>query len=460
MRLKQEPGDFVVRELIVDEYFKERGRFQVYRVTKKKLTTLEAAGRLADLAGVPQADVGLAGLKDRQGLTTQFMSVKGGRPVFLKTPELRIESAGFAAHELTSAESLGNAFEITVRRLSHEDYEALVRGVAEVKAYGLPNYFGEQRFGNLRHGQGWIARDLALKKHEIALRALLSARSDHDDARNARFKSGIDHAWGDWRQCREIAGRFGQYISVFQHLIREPDDFAGAFRYVKSQLRLIHLYAWQSHLWNRAVAAYVESVTPAKDRFMVASPEGRLIFARGEIKIDPATKGKFRLPGTGLDDVKDPQQRDLLALALRNEGLQPHEFRIEGVSGFQLKGEDRPLIVTPKNMRVDDRGGKIVVSFELPRGAYATLVMARILPPKADRDRHDEGPRRETRGGDRRPGGSRPNARGDSAARPRGHGARDARPADRRAAGPRSKPGAAAHKRPGPGRPRTGKAQE
>lgn len=437
MRLKHEPGDFVVRELIGDEYFKERGRFQVYRVTKRKLTTLEAAGRLAELANVPQAEVGLAGLKDRQGLTTQFMSVKGGRPVFLKTPELRIESAGFAARELTSSESLGNAFEITVRRLSREDYEALVRGVAEVKAYGLPNYFGEQRFGNLRHGQGWIARDLALGKHEVALRALLSARSEHDDARNARFKSGIDHAWGDWRQCREIAGRFGQYISVFQHLIREPDDFPGAFRFVKSQLRLIHLYAWQSHLWNRAVAAYVESVTPAKDRFMVASPEGRLIFARGEIKADPATKGKFRLPGTGLDDVKDPKQRDLLALALSKEGLQPHEFRIEGVSGFQLKGEDRPLLVTPRNMRVDDRGeGKIVVSFELPRGAYATLVMARILPPKADRDRHDDVAPRGTRN------------------------ARDMRDGERRPGGARSKPGFSAAKRAGPKRPRIRKDQE
>jgi tRNA pseudouridine13 synthase len=409
MRLKQEPSDFIVREIIVDDYLKERGRFQVYRVTKKKLTSLEAAGRLADLADVPQADVGMAGLKDRQGLTTQFMSVKGGRPVFLKTPELRIESAGFASRELSSAESLGNEFEITVRRLSREDHEALVRGAAEVKAYGLPNYFGEQRFGNLRHGQGWIARDLALGKHEVALRALMSARSEHDDARNARFKSGIAHAWGDWRECREIAGRFGQYISVFQHLIREPDDFAGAFKFVKSQLRLIHLYAWQSHLWNRAVAAYVEEVTPPAERFMVASPEGRLIFARGEIAIDPATKGTFRLPGTGLDDVKNPRQRDLLALALRQEGLAPHEFRIEGVSGFQLKGEDRALLVKPRNMRVDDRGdGKSVVRFELPRGAYATLVMARILPPKAEKPRYDDGERRGPRGPRPTPGRTRP----------------------------------------------------
>jgi RluA family pseudouridine synthase len=61
------------------------------------------------MAGVAPAEIGMAGLKDRQGVTVQFMSVKGGKPVFLKTPELRIEPAGFAAHELSSSSSLGNA---------------------------------------------------------------------------------------------------------------------------------------------------------------------------------------------------------------------------------------------------------------------------------------------------------------------------------------------------------------
>jgi tRNA(Glu) U13 pseudouridine synthase TruD len=136
----------------------------------------------------------------------------------------------------------------------------------------------------------------------------------------------------------------------------------------------------------------------------VPSPEGKLVFARGEVKSDPAWHGNFRLPGPGLDDVKDPRQRDLLALALREQGLQPHEFRIEGVPGFQLKGEDRPLVVKPRNLRVDeDRSGRTTVSFELPRGAYATLVMARLVPPTRQGER---GPRTERRE-PHRPGGAR-----------------------------------------------------
>jgi tRNA(Glu) U13 pseudouridine synthase TruD len=42
---------------------------------------------------------------------------------------------------------------------------------------------------------------------------------------------------------------------------RLTESLAGAFRRVAGRLRLIHLYAWQSHLWNRAVARYLESIT-------------------------------------------------------------------------------------------------------------------------------------------------------------------------------------------------------
>ena len=76
----------------------------------------DARGDVAMLLGVDPSEVGLAGLKDRQGVTTQFMSVEGGRPVQWKSADLRIETAGFAAGPLTSDRSVGNAFEVTLRR--------------------------------------------------------------------------------------------------------------------------------------------------------------------------------------------------------------------------------------------------------------------------------------------------------------------------------------------------------
>jgi tRNA(Glu) U13 pseudouridine synthase TruD len=144
-------------------------------------------------------------------------------------------------------------------------------------------------------------------------------------------------------------------------------------------VRLIHLYAWQSHLWNRAVARYVEEITAPPDRITIPSPEGRLYFARGHMRIDPAMKGNFRLPGTQLSDVVHPRQRELLGEALAREGLAPEEFRIEGVPGFQLKGEDRTLVLRPSEIQVSSTPRGMNLSFDLPRGAYALLVVQRVL---------------------------------------------------------------------------------
>ena len=81
MKLKQRVGDFRVRELLDRGYLSEKGDHRVYRVTKRKLTSVEAARAIAQEAGVEPNEVHIAGLKDRQGITTQYMSVARGKPV-------------------------------------------------------------------------------------------------------------------------------------------------------------------------------------------------------------------------------------------------------------------------------------------------------------------------------------------------------------------------------------------
>lgn len=385
MRIKSKPQDFRVFELLRDDYVGDKGRFRVYRVTKSKLTSLEAARELALATGVESSAIGMAGMKDRQGVTTQFMTVRGGKPVRFRTANLRVETAGFAAHELSSQDSIGNGFEIVLRGVGPSERDEIEREAVVVRQHGLPNYFGEQRFGNLRHGQGWVAKELALGNAEGALKNLLAAPSDNDNPGMRTFKRALDGAWGDWKRCRDVAGAFGAHHSIFEHLGDEADDFLGAFRYVKNQVRLIHLYAWQSHLWNRAVARWISDVVPRPERFLVPSIEGPFVFARGATPVPPEWNGTFRMPGEGLEDVADERQKQWLTAALTAEGLQPADLRIRGVPGFALKGEDRQLIVRPRGLVIDEdrrSPGVVHVRFDLPRGSYATLVLARLAPSR------------------------------------------------------------------------------
>jgi tRNA pseudouridine13 synthase len=255
-----------------------------------------------------------------------------------------------------------------------------------MRAHGLPNYFDDQRFGNLTHGQGWIFKDLAAGRFESALRTLLAARSPRDDERHRRFKQGLEQHWGDWRECRDVAGRFGAHHSVFEHLAKAPGDFAGAFDHVASRVKLIHLYAWQSHLWNRAVVAFVREPLPLEERVVFECTEGPLVSHRLAPPPALAAKPTFRLPGERLEDVP-ADERPFLEEALAAEGLVADQMRIESVRGFQLKGEDRALILRPAHLRVRppeldnlNPGSSLVrIRFELSRGSYATLVVKRLF---------------------------------------------------------------------------------
>jgi tRNA pseudouridine13 synthase len=188
MRIKQRLDDFRVRELLAEDFLRERGEFRVYRVTKRKLTSLQAARELSHVAGVTAADVAMAGLKDRQGVTVQYMTIRRGREVSLRALDLTVESVGFSGRMISSQESLGNAFEVTLRGLQQAELDVLRDNIPTLRDCGVINYFDEQRFGNLRHNQGWIAQQLMRGDHEGALQRLLASLSDHDNAESQAFK--------------------------------------------------------------------------------------------------------------------------------------------------------------------------------------------------------------------------------------------------------------------------------
>ena len=391
MRLKQRPGDFHVRELLNENFLQSKGDYAVYRITKKKMTTPEAVKALAIAAGLETGDIKFAGLKDRQAVTTQYMSVpRKHSEVKLNEGDLRIEHAGYSNVELSSEHSSGNGFEITVRALWREDVRILRSNLEGVREHGLINYFDDQRFGNLRHDQGWVARELMLGNTEEALKRMLFWPSPFDSARYERYKGDIGRNWGNWAKCAGISRGFGEHFSIFDHLEQNPDDFAGAFYYAPSRIRLIHLYAYQSHIWNRAAALLIRDACAKEDRTILASDEGALPTFEGAPPADLVLRAGLRLPGSHLADCGD--DKAIFEKVLAAEGLTAEQFHIEGISGFALKGEDRPLVSMPGHLRVrpaeEDRlnhGCSMVkLRFDLPRGSYATLVVKRIFEMSAE----------------------------------------------------------------------------
>ena len=394
MRLKQRPGDFQVRE---DFHFTpaEQGEHYVHVLTKEKIDTLTALARVAHVAGVPRTAIAFAGLKDRQGITEQWISLPGLK-VQIDEPGLQVRYVGRSDQAVTSKQNQGNHFVIVVRDLTPGDAGRLRRNLPSLQKGGLPNYFDDQRFGCLKHGQGFIVAELLRGRAEKALKGLIATPSAEAEGGDVALKRILSQHWGDWEACRSIA-RGPLFRPIFDHLIKRPRDFPGAIAKVTQRLKLIHLYAFQSFLWNRAVSRYLERFIPERERVKLHTLCGDLWAWRYLPQDKPDLLLSAELPLVAANtEFKDRMFRAMTLDVLHDGGMSLPKLAGTEVAGMVFKEELRPLVLKPLDLRIgpaqpdeQNKGrSKVQLEFSLPRGAYATLVIKRLFadPPRARSD--------------------------------------------------------------------------
>lgn len=150
-RMRVAPEDFVVDEQLGFAPAGE-GPHLLLRVCKRGANTEWVARELARRARCRPFDVGYAGLKDRHAVTTQWFTVPRGKSA---PDEWRgALGEGFAvieahAHQrkLPRGALAGNRFELRIRDVCG-DRAALAARLDEIRARGVPDYFGPQRFGH------------------------------------------------------------------------------------------------------------------------------------------------------------------------------------------------------------------------------------------------------------------------------------------------------------------------
>lgn len=175
------PEDFVVDE---DLGFAPEGEgpHWLLRVRKREANTEFVARVLAKHGGQRVLDVGFAGLKDRHAVATQWFSVARGKStaahwLSLEHPEFQVLEAHAHRRKLQRGALASNRFQLNVRHLKG-DLAALIARAEALRAHGIPNYFGEQRFGH-------DVNNLVLAATWAATREPPRARSDRGFALSA-----------------------------------------------------------------------------------------------------------------------------------------------------------------------------------------------------------------------------------------------------------------------------------
>ena len=142
------------------------------RLRKRGLTTQQLIGKLRDITGASDRDIGSAGMKDKHAITSQWLSVpvlNSPEPASWELPsDIELLEHSRHGNTLRTGHLVGNRFEIRLVELP-EDYLPAATAMAErLQQQGLPNYYSGQRFGregrNLRDAHYWIGNPRAHKR--------------------------------------------------------------------------------------------------------------------------------------------------------------------------------------------------------------------------------------------------------------------------------------------------------
>ncbi len=395
-RIRERCEDFLVDE---QPLYQPAGTGEhIYMLLEKRnLATFDLLDIVKRHFGVDRRAVGYAGLKDRVAITRQVVSVH--------VPGKKIEDFPTFAHErvnvlwadyhtnkLRQGHLLGNRFSIRIRGVNATDARVAHRVIERLAKFGVPNRFGEQRFGaawnNHLVGRAMVAMDF-----EGATRALLGpspggtmnvAAREHFAA--GRFAEALDEYPPACKAERRVL------MALYRGATAEK-----ALRQIDEPSARYMLSAFQSAVFNRVLDHRVQvgALGSLAVGDLAMKHENRAVFAVDEAVVnDPTTSERLsRLeispsgPMWGESMMRASGETDAVELAaLAEMGLTPEQLVAFGAKfPGMIEGARRPLrvpIIDPDvEGGVDEHGSFIRVAFELPRGAFATVVMREIMKP-------------------------------------------------------------------------------
>ena len=383
MKLKQSPADFRVEEL-TDLVPGSVGEFALYRLTKTGWTTPDAVAQVRRRWALDAGRVSYGGLKDRHAVTAQHLSVFRGPQTGLTLGNVSLEYLGRVPEHFSAEHIRANRFTVVLRHLTPSDLERAQAAAEAVSVAGVPNYFDDQRFGSVGRGNRFVAREMVRGDFDAALKLALAEPYDHDRAPAKAEKALLRGKWGDWAALKAELPR-GHARSLIDYLRQHPADFKGAVARLRPELGGLYLAAYQSYVWNRALDRWLRDRFPADALGAIHLRVGEFAAPAGG---DAAVLAAFEALSLPLPSARLKASTPELDAVLAEEGLTLAAMRVPGLQKPYFSKGERRACVKPAGLTAvpgDDelnRGRRtLTLAFELPRGAYATMVVKRVTTP-------------------------------------------------------------------------------
>jgi tRNA pseudouridine13 synthase len=391
--IREKAEDFVVEEVPCGPW-KDAGKYLVLRLTKRNWEQQRLVKEMAKALGISHRRISWAGTKDRNAVTSQYISIHDLEPDAVERitlPDVRLEAVGRSDHPIALGELEGNRFTILIRDCEQSDLAERVDEVVRAAAAGFPNYVGIQRFGVLRPVTHLVGERILRGDLEGAVLTYLGATFSAEAAGIREAREGFLKDRDVKEAIRHFPVRLTFERAMLHHLDGHPGDYPGALKALPPRLLSMFVSAFQSFLFNILLSQRCGQGIPLGE----PAPGDRLIFPDGkedrvtgenlgaailQVERKRARIGLF-VPGSG--PTPGPGKDGDPARALLKElGISAGNFASASkLVSAAYSGMTRPVSLTTE-IASSLEGNDVLLCFSLGPGQYATTVCREFM--KAD----------------------------------------------------------------------------
>ncbi len=333
-KIKQRHDDFLVKE-VINLKTVNNGNYSYFLLRKRDWSSFKAVDRIAKALKIKNSSIGLAGNKDKLAISEQYISlykVDRKRAENLRIKDIDLKFIGYGNEKINLGSLEGNRFDIIVRNLDEKNRLEIVHA---------ENYFDEQRFG-FRLDTHLVGKAIVKKDFKVA--------------------------------C-ELLG-----------LKVDGNDYIGALRRDDRRVLRFYIHSYESWIWNKVASRYLEKNYEVERKFKIAGEE--LFFTKEPFeKAFAESENNIEIPIIGyLMDIKDDGINEIYTEIMEEEKVKTGDFVIKQMPEISSEGGSRDLFVQVGdfNYRYDkdemNKGKyKASLSFMLPKGAYATMIVKRLF---------------------------------------------------------------------------------
>jgi len=385
------------------------------RATLREWDTNDFASALSDRLGISRERVDWAGTKDKYAITTQLFTVRKGDPEAIERVNLSgadIDVLGRSGRGLTFGDLAGNRFEVTVSE--PEQVETIEAVTADLQAFGgsddrvgVPNVFGQQRFGSRRAITHEVGLAIVRRDWEGAVRTYVGNPSERERESTRDARATVEACWDDreWGRATEALPEYlGYERAMVQRLAEidgdEPADFRAALTALPTNLQRLFVNAAQSYVFNRICSERLRRGLPFDEPV-----EGDVICfgdrdAPADLELPDADRTQV-VTGSRLDTARRHVDRgrafvtaplvgtdtefgagepaEIARAVLGDLDLAPADFDLP--DEFESTGTRRAILVRTS---LTVSGDPPTFTFALPKGSYATVLLREYMKTDPD----------------------------------------------------------------------------